>query len=314
MLSLMGKYLKTSRFVAALLVVFMFLLAGCASMAGTSDVLAKATSAVTGSSTANSDKYPLAIKVLSIGHGDAILIRVGKEYSLIDTGDVEHREKIVQYLKDEHVKSLKRVILTHAHEDHIGGFWAIAQEFPIEKVYDTGIKGTNRVNKTLEKTIKNKKIAYEELREGMTVDFGQGVHFDVYYPNGPAYEKNGEIDHNNSSIVGKLIFNKFSMLFAGDVEKEGEQYLVKKYNSKLFSRVLKVAHHGSSTSSTEKFLRSVKPEAAIISVAMNDEYNLPKKEVVERIKGEGIQLYRTDEQGTITVLTDGKEWFVEKER
>ncbi len=315
MQSLKNKFLNTSWWMAILLVVVL-LFAGCGNLMGSTTVKStvntvKQTLAPTAP---RNDQYPVEIKVFFIGHGDAILIRVGDEFSLIDSGDVEHRENIVQYLKDERVKSLKRVIITHAHKDHVGGFWAIAQEFPIEKLYDNGVKGDKKMHSTVEQTIQSKKIPYEVLREGMRIDFGQGVHFDVYHPNDQIYTKKGEIDHNNTSIVGKLVYNKFSMLFAADVEKEAEERLIKEYNSKLFSRILKVPHHGSTTSSTEKFLRSVKPEAAIISVEMNSEYNLPRKEVVERIKGEGIQLYRTDEQGTITVYTDGKEWVVKAER
>ncbi len=156
---------------------------------------------------------------------------------------------------------------------------------PIEHVYDDGISVDNNMYKTYEKWIDKNKIQRSTLRSGDVVDFGHGAIFVVYAPWAePLTDKKGAPDLNNNSIVGKLIFGKFSMLFTGDAELQEEKKLIKEQNSRLFSRVLKVGHHGSRTSSSEDFLKSIKPESALISNGMYNKYGHPHDVTLRRLQ------------------------------
>lgn len=258
---------------------------------------------------------PVTVTVLDIGQGDAHLIRVGDEYSLIDTGDVEHRPNLVAMLQKMGVTKLKRVIITHPHSDHMGGFLAVANAFPIETVYDGGFTNTTSVYKSFVKVIKQKKIAHSQLQAGDSIDFGDNVSFTVYAPwKEPVNSKENKIDYNNNSIVGKLVYGKFSMMFTGDAERIEENLLIKEQNTKMFSRILKVGHHGSNTSTQKDFIRSIRPEVAVISVGLHNDYQHPSRDVLQRLKNENVTIFRTDEDGSIMIDTDGSSWYVHSER
>lgn len=259
----------------------------------------------------------LDVYTLDIGQGDAHLIKVGDEYTLIDTGDVDHRDDLIALLKKYNVKSLKNVIITHPHADHMGGFYALIKAgIPIGHVYDNGMEAGTSVYKTYLKNITAKKIPHSALYKGMTVDLGQGAEFIVYAPEEGQYIKDnkGQPDPNDNSVVGKLVFGKFSMLFTGDASRAEENKLIKEENTKLSSRVLKVGHHGSASSSQKDFLRSIRPESAVISVGMHNDYGHPTSQALQRLAAENIMVYRTDTQGTIRIHTDGNTWSITTDR
>nr|WP_252893961.1 hypothetical protein [Veillonella denticariosi] len=192
---------------------------------------------------------------------------------------------------------------------------AITKAMPIEHVYDDGIAVDNNMYKTYERWIEKNKIQRSTLKNGDVVDFGHGAVFVVYAPwNEMLTDKKGEPDLNNNSIVGKLIFGKFSMLFTGDAEIQEEKKLVKELNSKLFARILKVGHHGSRTSSSKDFLKSIKPESALISNGMYNKYGHPHDVTLRRLQENNIAIYRTDTMGRIHISTDGNEWQITTER
>lgn len=256
----------------------------------------------------------LDIYTLDIGQGDAHLLLIDGKYTLIDTADVEHREFIVAKLKSMGVTELENVILTHTDSDHIGGFWAIAQNFKINHVYDNGYPAKSSVYKTYSKTLEDKQIPSTTLRKGDIVKLGE-AEFIVYAPwEEPIMSKAGKMDANNNSIVGKLVFGKFSMLFTGDAAKLEEDRLIKEQNTQMFSRILKVGHHGSSGSSTKDFIRSIRPESAVISVGVNNDYGHPTSQTLDRLSEENVKVYRTDQMGVIHIQTDGKEWNISTER
>lgn len=258
----------------------------------------------------------MKIHVLDIGQGDAILIQVGDTFSMIDTGDIEHRPQVVALLKKYGVTELENVILTHPHADHIGGFYAIAKAIPIKHVYDNGIDIDSGTYRTYLKMIETKHIHHETLHKGDRLDFGNGAYFEVYAPwvGEVLGDKKGQVHQNNNSIVGKLTFGKFSMLMTGDAEKEEEARLIKKQNTKMSSKVLKVGHHGSNGSSEKDFIRSVRPEAAVISAGLHNSYGHPGVKAMERLSEEKVDIYRTDTMGTVTIRTDGKTYDIRTER
>ena len=163
--------------------------------------------------------------------------------------------------------------------------------------------------------IEKNHIRHHSLHKGDVVEFGSNSTFIVYAPwEDVIKDSKGKPDLNNNSIVGKFKFGKFSMLFTGDAKKIEEARLVKEQNSKLFARVLKVAHHGSDHSSPTKFIRSVRPEIGVISVGLHNSYNHPGDKTLARLQQEKVSIYRTDTMGIVHISTDGKAWQVETER
>ncbi|CCX54530.1 ComEC/Rec2 family competence protein [Veillonella sp. CAG:933] len=319
-----AKYLAI---VFAFLVSF-FALTGCSAASGTTigdsfNKILETGSNIIGNSSSNSGGSSSAVSgtldvyTLDIGQGDAHLIKVGDEYTLIDTGDVDHRDSLVAQLKKYNVKSLKNVIITHPHSDHLGGFHALIDAgIPIEHVYDNGMKYKTSVYNTYAKDTDKKNLKRIGLYKGMTVDLGKDAQFVVYAPEEGQYimDKKGQPDPNDNSIVGKLVFGKFSMLFTGDASRAEENKLIKEENTKLFSRILKVGHHGSASSSQKDFIRSVRPEKAVISVGLHNDYGHPTSQALQRLAAENVMVYRTDTQGTIRIHTDGNTWQVTTER
>lgn len=313
--------MKTIKYYLALLcmmIAVVFSLAGCSSSVASTSISNGSSHTATTWHGESLDVY-----TLDIGQGDAHLIKIGDEYTLIDTGDVDHREAIVKQLKALHVNRLKNVIITHPHADHLGGFYAIAKAIPIKNVYDNGFEAKSTVYKTYRKELNKMGITPKALRKGDIVTLGDGAVFEVYAPwDTELTDKKGKADLNNNSIVGKLVAGKFSMLFTGDAEKEEEARLIKEENTKLSSRVLKVGHHGSKTSSSKDFIRSVRPEIAVISCGLHNDYGHPHKESLQRLLNDGkavsptksITIYRTDTMGQIHIHTNGDSWSVTTER
>lgn len=311
---------KYTLYIIALLMTVLSLF-GCGKNTAEAPPSSGSTPAATSTASASSDSAGPAsgkvnVYVLDIGQGDSILIDVGGKYSLIDTGDVDHRDALVAQLKKYNVHELENVILTHPHADHIGGFVAVAKNFKVNHVYDNGLPIESSVYHTYLKTLQKQHIPQSQLYKGDRLDLGHGAYFEVYAPwkNDPLKEKNGKIDQNNNSIVGKFVFGKFSMLFTGDAEKEEEARLIKEQNTKMSSKVLKVGHHGSNGSSTSDFLRSVRANDAIISCGLHNSYGHPGQKSMDRILKEKMKIYRTDTMGTVHIETDGNAYNIMTER
>lgn len=261
----------------------------------------------------------LEIKVLNVGQGDAVLIKTGQQTVLIDTSDIDERSKLRNELKKAGVSQIDKLIITHPHADHLGGAAVVFKDFKVLAVYDNGLSAKPKFYIDYLKEIKKQKIAYKQLSAGDVLDFGNGVAYSVLSPskefiNGGAKNKNGKVDYNGSSVVGRLTFGNFAMMLTGDVEKGGEAMIVKKSGVNLKCQVLKAGHHGSKSSSSEKFLKAVAPEVVVISCGAGNDYGHPHEPVIERYKKHGIKIYRTDEQGTVTIVSDGKTYSIKGER
>ena len=261
----------------------------------------------------------LEVKVLDVGQGDAILIRTADEVIFIDTGDVDEHPKLEAALKKENIKTVDKLIITHPHADHLGGASVIFKNCEVKAVYDNGEPTTTKLYRDYLKTIKAKGIPYKALVDGDVLDFGGGVSFRVLGPTAQMVKeggkKNGKPNLNINSIVGRLEYGNFTMLFTGDAEKETEKAVLSHHSAaEIKSLVLKAPHHGSKTSSTAAFLKAAAPEAVAISCGAGNEYGHPHKEVLERYKKFNIKVYRTDQGGTIAVISDGKTYNVKEEK
>lgn len=283
-------------------------------------------------------KGNLKISMLNVGQGDAILIQTGKQTVLIDTSDTDERELLVRELEKLSVTKIDKLILTHPHADHIGSAKVLInpskkeltanpylEKISVAEVYDNGIASTSPLYKSYMKAIDTKGITHQSLKVGDTLDFGNSVKFNVLYPT-PELVKavNGgqKSDPNNESVVGKLTYKKFSMMFTGDAEKEVEEALLANNKTKALNcNVLKAGHHGSYTASTKDFVAAVNPSYVLISCGPDEErrntYGHPHLVSLENYLAQGIDpnnIFCTRWNGTITITSDGKNFSVQPEQ
>lgn len=238
----------------------------------------------------------LEIYYFDVGQADSILIKENDKSMLIDAGNNEDGEYLVDYIKNNiGLEKINIVVGTHPHEDHIGGLDNIINSFDIEKIYLPNVITTTKTFKDVLDSIENKKykITIPKINEEINLD---NMYFKVLFTGSD--EKN----LNDSSIVLRLDYGSTSYLFTGDISSTIENKII---NSDIDVDVLKVAHHGSSYSSSNEFLDKVSPKYAIILVGKNNIYNHPSSKNIKRFNDRGIIVYRTDEDGTIKLTSDG---------
>lgn len=241
----------------------------------------------------------LKIYFIDVGQADSILIEQNNKFMLIDGGNNDDGKLVVDYLKEKGVEKLDYVIGTHAHEDHIGGLDNVIQNFDEDKILFPKTTSTTKTFEDFVNAVKSKDKKLYAPKSGEKFTFASST-FEVIAPNSENYE-----GANNYSIVIKLTYKNKSFLFMGDAEKLSEDEILQKgYDIK--SDLIKIGHHGSSTSTSDNFLKAVAPSYAVICVGKDNSYNHPKKSVMDRLKKYGIKVYRTDEQGTIAVTSDGE--------
>ena len=253
----------------------------------------------------------LQVKVLDIGQGDAILIRGGGQTVLVDTGDIETRDKLVAYIKKEGITAIDTVIITHPHADHLGGMLGVLENFKVKQIYDSGQTATTALYRKYLSEVQKQKIPFNLVTAGEEISITNEIKLKFLTPSKPFITESAI---NNNSIVAKLTYNQFSMLLTGDAEKESEKNMVKNYPKELKSTVLKAGHHGSNTSSSSGFLKAVGPEAVIISLGANNDYHHPHPSTLKKYVDAQLKVYRTDLDGTVTITSDGKTYKIVKEK
>lgn len=216
---------------------------------------------------------------------------------LIDGGNVADSDFIYAYLKEHNITSLEYIVCTHAHEDHVGGLSGALNYATVETVYCPVTEYDSRAFGSFVKYTQAQGKSIEIPGAGDTFMLGSAAVTII----GPVKEYT---ETNNTSIVLRIVFGDTSFLFTGDAEDEAEHdILEKEFNIK--STVLKVGHHGSSTSTSYSFLREVDPDYAIISCGKNNSYGHPHEETLSKLRDADVAVYRTDMQGTIIAISDG---------
>lgn len=239
----------------------------------------------------------LEIYFFDVGQADSILIKENDYTMLIDGGNQNDGENLVKYLKEElNINDIDILVGTHPHEDHIGGLPDVISSLDIGKIYLPNATTTSKIFEKLLDTIEEKgyKITVPKINEEIKLN---NMKFKVIYTG------TDESDLNNTSIVLKLKYGNTSYLFTGDATDSTEEKILDK---DIEADVLKVGHHGSSYSSTEEFLNKVNPHYAIIEVGKDNKYDHPTKITLDRLIERNIKVYRTDEDGTIKLISDGE--------
>lgn len=248
----------------------------------------------------NMEDVDLEVHFIDVGQGDSILIKSNGESMIIDGGKRASSEKVVNYLKEQGVEDLKYMVGTHPHEDHIGGLVAVLDEFEVENIMLPNVLADTIIFEDLLDAIDREGLKIKKPKILDTIKVGN-AEFTVLAPNSEKYSLT-----NDYSIVMRMDHGNNSFLFTGDAEKKSEGEMVENNKKFLDVDVLKAGHHGSNTSSTEDFLDAVNPKYAIISVAAKNSYGHPNKETLDSFADRDIKLYRTDRDGSVVAMSDGK--------
>ncbi len=248
----------------------------------------------------NIDKSQLNIFYFNVGQADSILIMYENKIMLIDAGNDSDGEEILRFLKAKGINKIDYLIGTHIHEDHIGGIADIVDNLMVNHIFMPYNENTNSnfYNK-VKNSINNKGMFIEAIKENDKFYLTDNLPFEILY-----IDNSEPSNQNNASIVIQMEYKTQKYLFMGDAEKEIEDKLIDSGRLEDID-VLKVGHHGSNTSTTEKFINKILPEISIISVQEGKYNNMPNKDIVNRLKYNNNQVYRTDLNGTIWLTSNG---------
>jgi beta-lactamase superfamily II metal-dependent hydrolase len=286
---------KGKRILALAAVLCMIFLTGCISKATGSDDI---NTAVPSKADGQKTDFGLTAHFIDVGQGDSTLIEANGHFMLIDAGEKDQTDTVIDYLKAQGVKKLDYVIGTHPHSDHIGGMEGVIREFDVTNVMLPEKEHTTRIYEQLLDAIADKNNKVTIPKAGESYRLGDAS-FQIISPN-----RDYGDNLNNWSIGMRLVYGKTSFVLCGDAEKEAEQDMLLS-GFPLKADVLKVSHHGSSTSSSPEFIKAVSPRYAVISCGKNNDYGHPHKETMDLFKKQGIKVLRTDQLGTIVIESDG---------
>lgn len=254
-------------------------------------------------------KNGVEIYFLDVGQGDSTIISTAKNKTIvIDGGEGEKsgfdygKNVLFPFLINKGVRKIDFLIFSHFDSDHCGGLIYLLENIKVEKIL-IGKQFEKNENFEYIVNLANKKhIKIIELQAGNKINIEKNSSLEILWPS--VAEKISENAINNNSLVCKFVYKNFSMLLTGDIESIAEEKLLGKYKNtnRLNANILKIAHHGSKTSSIQEFLNKVNPKIALIGVGRKNKFGHPNQEVLERLKEKGIQIYRTDQNGEIQII------------
>jgi len=256
----------------------------------------------------------LTVTFLDVRQGDSALIQTpGGKTILIDAGgggyDVGSRV-VAPFLRNNGIRTLDILVMTHPHQDHIGGVAGVLGSVGARIVLDSGVSHPSPVYERALRLIKRRSIRYVQARRGQRIELPDGVTLDTLNP-GP--KQSGGIAVNDQSVVLRMRYKRASFLFAGDADRDAEDSMLR-YCGDIRSAVLKVGHHGSREATSELWLKAVRPRIAVISVGRLNQFGHPAPETLQRLTDSGVRIFRTDTDGAITITTNGKDLNVSTTR
>ncbi|MGB4588678.1 MAG: MBL fold metallo-hydrolase [Clostridiaceae bacterium] len=246
-------------------------------------------------------KAPIKVHFIDVGQGDSILLQVNDKNILIDAGEEDQSQIIIDYLKTYDIEKLDMVFLTHPHEDHIGGMGEVLNSFSIGEFYAPNKVIVTTSYERMASALKSQGKVINDLTGGMEFTFDNGISLSILSPNKPSY-----LSPNNYSPIMRLSMGNSAFLFTGDAEELIETEVLKA-GLNVTANILKAPHHGSKTSSSVPFLEKVAPEYIIVTSDEGNDHNLPSPEILARYNGTGAKTLLTEEMGNIVFSTNGKE-------
>jgi competence protein ComEC len=247
----------------------------------------------------------LEVDFLEVGQGDAILIKTpAGQNILIDGGP----DKTVLKRLAENLpwwdKQIDLMILTHPHDDHVSGLIDVLKRYHVKRILYTGVTHTGLNYLAWLKLVRDKKVPLVIIDKQQSVELGQGVKLDILYPDRSLLGQNLE-DLNQSSLVVKLVYGQSKLLLTSDAGLEVENKLLGE-DVDLSADILKVGHHGSEYATSAEFLAKVRPSLAVIAVGEDNQFGHPSLRVIKRLERAGAQVFRTDLNGAVRVVSDGE--------
>ena len=245
---------------------------------------------------------PMAVSFVDVGQGDCELIQCEGFNVLIDGGEAEYAEKVAVYLRQRGVEKIDCYILTHPHTDHIGVSAYILEHFETAKILLTDFSEfnmpTTKAYETMLEAADSSGAEVTAVKAGDTFRYGP-LSLDIL---SPAEETD---DYNDMSVVVRAEYKSSRFLFMGDASSAVEEQLLAE-KTVVFADVIKIAHHGSNTASSDKFIKTVAPEFAVISCGRNNQFGHPSSETLNVLKKNEVELFRTDTGGTIVLYSNGR--------
>ncbi len=248
--------------------------------------------------------HTLKINILDVGQGDAIHFRKDNVDVLVDGGPDSSLLSELGKTMPFYDKTIEYIFLTHPDSDHVTGLVELLKSYNVDQIYLTGAVSDTAIFQEFLSEIESENVPVTFVSANDEIDFGPDYYFDILWPK-KDYINTEKTNTNNTSIVGKLVYKNVSMLLTGDIENNAQFDLISIYQNKLKSDIIKIAHHGSKNATSENLLQFVNPEIALILVGADNKFGHPHQETLDLLEKFQTRTFRTDFDGTITIVSDG---------
>ena len=240
----------------------------------------------------------MSVSFVDVGQGDCIFVRLpNSETMLVDCGEYSERENVKDFLDNQNVSKIDYLVASHPHADHIGAMAYIIENFEVGQFFMPDCEADTKAFVTMLEALYEKNVKSNLVKAGDVIFENESFRCDVLSPVLETYDNT-----NDYSVVMRLSCGKKTFLLTGDAE----EYALKRIDQSLKADVLKLGHHGSSTSTNQKLLKKISPKYGVISCGEGNSYGHPHKEVIKLLKDSDVKFYRTDKDGTVTFLCDGE--------